>query len=144
MERRRARRPPTRPLVLVADGHDDTRELYAASLTFFGFETATVSDGAEAYARAWQTHPDVIVTEVFFPRIDGWDVIRDVKRDPRTRDIPVVIVTSLAEASARERARRAGCAAFLVKPCLPDQLATELRTVLHQIPVHVPASPSPT
>ena len=142
MERRRPRQPPTRPLVLFADGHDDTRDLYVAALTSFGFEITTVSEGADAFARAWQTHPDIIVTEVLFPGFDGWDFIRNVTRDPRTRDIPVVIVTSDDKAAARERATREGCAAFLVKPCVPDRLATELRTALYQAPVHVHASTS--
>jgi two-component system cell cycle response regulator DivK len=142
MERRRPPRPPNRPLVLLADGHADTRELYAVALRCFGFETATVSDGEDAYSHAWQTHPDIIVTEVSLPGLDGWDFIRDVKRDPRTRDIPVVIVTSDARSPARERATREGCAAFLVKPCLPDQLATELRGVLYQTPANAGTAPS--
>ena len=132
MERRHPRQPPTRPLVLVADGHADTRELYAASLQSCGFDTTTVGDGANVYAQAWQTHPDVIVTEVVLPQLDGWDVIRGIKGDPRTRDIPIVIVTSDGHPAVRERAQREGCAAFLVKPCVPDHLAMELRAVLRQ------------
>ena len=132
MERRHRRQPPARPLVLLVDGHDDTRDLYASSLKCFGFETETVSDGVDAYAHSWQTHPDVIVTEVALPRHDGWDLIRDLKRDPRTREIPIVIVTSCDQASARERAEQEGCAAFFVKPCAPDALAFELRQVLQQ------------
>lgn len=127
MERRRARQPPTRPLVLLADGHDDTRELYDIALQSLGFETATVGGSADAYALAWLMHPDIIVTEGL---LDVWDFLRDIKADPRTRDIPAVIVTSDSRAAARERATREGCAAFLVKPCLPDQLAAELRTIL--------------
>ena len=73
----------------------------------------------------------MIVAEVSLREVDGWDSIQDVKRDPRTRDIPVVIRTSDARTLARERAQREGCAAFLVKPCLPDQLAGELRNILH-------------
>jgi hypothetical protein len=55
MERRRPRQPPTRPLVLLADGHADTRELYATALTSLGFEATIVSDDADAFAQAWQT-----------------------------------------------------------------------------------------
>jgi two-component system cell cycle response regulator DivK len=132
MERRRPRQPPIRPLILFADGDGDTRELYAASLKGFGFETAAVSNGADAFAAAWQLHPDIIVTEIALPRVDGWDFLRQIKSDPRTRDIPVLIVTADGKAGARERAAREGCAAFLVKPCVPDLLATELRMILGQ------------
>lgn len=131
MERRRPRRRPTKPLVLLVDDHDDTRELCAVSLKRLGFETRTVGEGADPYEQAWTIHPDVIVMELSLPAFDGWDFIRDVKHDPRTRDIPVVILTSDARVLARQRAQREGCAAFLMKPCLPDQLASELRDVLH-------------
>jgi two-component system cell cycle response regulator DivK len=136
IERRRPRHPPLRPLVLLVDGHDDTRELYATALQSLGFEIATVGDGADAYARAWQMHPDVIVTEVWLPQLDGWELISEIRRDRRTRDIPIVIVTADGHPVARERAQRDGCAAFLVKPCVPDDLAAELREVLNRQPLH--------
>jgi CheY-like chemotaxis protein len=130
MERRRPRHTAARPLVLLADGHADTRELYATALKYFGFQTTTVGDGAQAFAQAWHVHPDVIVTEVSVPGFSGWEFIRDVRRDPRTRDIPIVIVTSDALAGARERADQEGCSAFLLKPCLPEDLAVTLRAVV--------------
>ena len=134
MERRRPRTAPARPLVLVVDGHEDTRELYAVALASFGFEIVTVDDGADAFGRAWQTHPDIIVTEVTLPQRDGWGFVEDLKRDPRTRDIPIVLVTGHGELSVRERAAREGCAALLVKPCLPEQLAHALRELLDRKP----------
>lgn len=130
MECRGFREPPARPLVLVADSHNDTCELYAISLQAFGFETTTVRDGVDAYAHVSQMHPDVIVTEISLPRLDGWEFIREVKRNARTREIPIVIVTTDGQPAARERAKQEGCAAFLLKPCVPDLLATRLRDVL--------------
>jgi len=116
--------------VLIADGNADTRDLYATALTSFGFETDAIGDLADAYPRAWQTHPDVIATEISRAGDASWNVIRDLKRDPRTRNIPVVLVTSQGERATRERAAREGCAAFLMKPCPPDDLANMLRDVL--------------
>jgi CheY-like chemotaxis protein len=140
MERRHPRTPPARPLVLLIDGHDDTRELYAVALALLGFETITVSDAANAYARAWETHPDVIVTEISLPQVDGWSLVHDLKRDPRTRDVPVVVLTGHGQASVRERAEREGCAAVFVKPCLPEDLAVALRDVLTRNVSHEHAS----
>src|SRR5215212_4119378 len=130
MERRRTRQPPRRPLVLLADSQVDTRELYAKTLRSFDFETTMVGDGEDVYVEAWRTHPDIIVTELWLPRPDGWNFIRDIKHDPRTRDIPVVILTGDGQAHARERADQEGCSAFVVKPCLPEDLALTLREVL--------------
>ena len=129
MEPRRRRPPAARPLVLIVDGHEDTRELYALTLQFFGFETVT-EDGAGALDRAREMHPDIIVTEIALPRRDGWMFVDELKHDPQTSAIPVVVLTSYMEPSLRARAEREGCAAVLTKPYLPDQLAPALRDVL--------------
>jgi CheY-like chemotaxis protein len=133
MERRRPRTPPARPLVLIVDGHEDTRELYAITLPVFGSETLSIADEAGAFARAWQSHPDIIVTEIAFPhRHDGFHLLEDLKRDARTRDIPVVVLTSFAEKEVRDQAEREGCAAIFFKPFLPEDLAQALRELLAQ------------
>ena len=130
MERRRPRNPPTRPLVLIVDSHDDSRALYALALSGMGFDVVPASDSEDGYYRAWTTHPDIIVTELSITPIDGWTFVRDLKDDPRTRDIPVVILTGHSQASVREQAEREGCAALFLKPCLPEQLAVGLRELL--------------
>ena len=130
MERRHPRNLPARPLVLVVDGHIDTLALYSLALSGMGFDVVAASDSTEAFARAWQVHPDIIVTELALRQNDGWTLLASLKDDPRTRAIPVVVVTSNSQPAMRERARRAGCAAFFVKPCLPALLANELRSVL--------------
>ena len=130
MERRRPPNRPTRPLVLVVDDDDDTRELYVQSLELFGFDAIGAADRQQACGRAWDLHPDIVVTDLTLRDGDGWELIQDLQREARTRDIPVVLLTGHAADSLRERADREGCARFFVKPCLPDELATELRVVL--------------
>ena len=130
VDRRHPRKPPVRPLVLLVDGHRDTRELYTVALPPLGFEVITVADNGDAYSRAWESHPDIIVTELALRQRDGWELVQHLKSDPRTRDIPVVVVTGDGQRPARERAMREGCAAFFCKPCLPEDLALELRRVL--------------
>ena len=142
MNRRHRRNIPSRPLVLIVDDHDDTREMYVASLAASGFEAIAAGDGAHAYCQAQESHPDIVVTDLTLRGADGWQLIQDLKREPRTRDIPIVLLTGHAEPQLRERAEREGCAAFFVKPCLPDDLAAELRHVLDRTVDHerVPAS----
>jgi CheY-like chemotaxis protein len=136
MDRRRPRNPPSRPLVLVVDDHDDTRELYVHSFVLFGFEAIGAADRDEAYLRAWESHPDIVVTDLTLRDGDGWQLVEELKRGPRTADIPVVVLTGHAAPSLRERAEHEGCAGFFVKPCLPDELATELRHVLDRTNSH--------
>ena len=136
MDRRHPRGIPSRPLVLIVDDHDDTRELYIMSLAAFGFEALAASDGEQAFRQAWEAHPDVVVTDLTLRGADGWQLVQELRREARTRDIPVVLLTGHAAPSLRERAEREGCAAFVVKPCLPDALATELRRVLDRTIIH--------
>lgn len=136
MDRRRPRNLPSRPLVLVVDDHDDTRELYVQGLVAFGFEAIAAADSEQAYRRAWDSHPDIVVTDLTLRGGDGWQLIQNLRRAARTREIPVVLLTGHAEPSLRERAEHEGCAGFFVKPCLPDELATELRHVLKRTIVH--------
>ena len=72
MDRRRSRNPPVRPLVLLVEGHEDTRAMYAFALSANGFDVVAAQDGPEAYARAWEFHPDVIVADLPTPHQDGW------------------------------------------------------------------------
>jgi CheY-like chemotaxis protein len=117
-------------LVLIVDGHEDTRALYELALSGMGFDVVAEPDGTRAFRRAWELHPDVIVTDLRLPNGDGWQVLHDVKNDTRTRNIPVVAVSGYVERSVRDRAERDGFAAFFPKPCLPDALADGLRHVL--------------
>ncbi len=123
MERRHPGKVATRPLVLIVESHEDTRALYAIGLSSMGFEVVAEGNCSDAYGRAWRLHPDVIVTDLALR-------LHDLKQDPRTRDIPVVVITSDGQQVVRERVERERGAACLLKPCLPDALAVELRHVL--------------
>jgi CheY-like chemotaxis protein len=116
-----------RPLVLLVEGHEDTRGMYAFGLSAGGFDVIAAQAGFEVYARAWEIHPDVIVADVSTPRPGGWAFLHVLKQDALTRDIPVVVLSGFGERSLRECAT---FAAVFPKPCLPDTLATGLLEVI--------------
>ena len=122
--------PSISPVVLLLVQVDvDSREMYAEFLRYHGFLTIPVKTASDALTVA--PHADVIVTETLLPgRIDGIEFIARLKRDERTRTIPVIALTVCAWETERERAEEAGCEAFLAKPCLPDALLREVRRVL--------------
>ena len=113
--------------VLVVDDHEDTRQMSLIVLRTQGFDAAVADGGDAAFDRACELNPDVIVTDLAMPDGDGWDLIQKLASDPRTKDIPVVMVTACATEAVRARAKREGLAAFFFKPCAPDVLAAELR-----------------
>jgi two-component system, chemotaxis family, chemotaxis protein CheY len=130
MERRRPQTLSARPLVLIVDGHDDIGPLYALALSAGGFDVVPASVRETACSLAFSTRPDVIVTEVSHLRGDGWSFVQELKREPRTRAIPIVVLTDSDEPAVRERAAREGCAALLVRPFLPEHLMFGLRELL--------------
>jgi two-component system, cell cycle response regulator DivK len=137
MDRRRRRNPPARPLVLIVEEHEDTRATYACALSAAGFEVVAVEDSGEAFRRAWEIHPDIIVADLPMPG-EGWQFLESLKQSARTRDIPIVAMSGYVQRSVEERVEREGFAAFFPKPCLPDELALNLRRVLdRKVHVHV-------
>ncbi len=122
--------PPAEPLVLVVDDYRDAREMYAQYLVFSGFRVAEAADGADALQQAIANPPDIILMDLSLPGMDGWEATRRLKADQRTRHIPVVALTGHALPGYSTSARKAGCDGFITKPCLPEDVVTELRRLL--------------
>jgi two-component system cell cycle response regulator DivK len=119
-----------RPRVLVVDDYPDAREMYAEYLQFSGFDVIEAGNGMEAIERAGDSAPDIILMDLSLPVMDGWEATRRLKADKTTADIPIVALTGHALAGILEGAKKAGCDAFVTKPCLPEDLVKEIRKVL--------------
>ena len=119
-----------RPRVLLVDDYPDAREMYTEYLEFSGFEVIGAGNGLEALQRAVDTSPDIILMDLSLPVMDGWEATRRLKADNRTAAIPVVALTGHALAGISEGAKKAGCDAFVTKPCLPEDLVREIRKIL--------------
>jgi len=121
-----------KPRVLVVDDYPDAREMYSEYLEYCGFEVVQAANGMEALNRAAEWKPDIILMDLSLPVMDGWEATRRLKADKRTAKIPVVALTGHALAGISEGARKAGCDAFVTKPCLPEDLVKEIRRVLDE------------
>jgi CheY-like chemotaxis protein len=125
---REARISPRR-LVLVIDDLADTRELYALVLELEGYVVAQARDGQDGLQQARDVAPDIIITDLTMPIMDGWETIRRLRADPRTRHIPIIAC------SGRDTRRRVDGAApdvFFAKPCPLDVLVAEVRRLLQR------------
>jgi two-component system, cell cycle response regulator DivK len=121
----------TGPSVLLVEDDQDGRRMYAEWLTGAGFHVSQAHNGLQALERAFDSLPDVVVTDLNIPGIDGFELTRRLKQDPRTSSIPVLAVTGYAAFAADPgRARRAGCDAVLPKPCSPDDLESAIRSLI--------------
>jgi two-component system, cell cycle response regulator DivK len=119
-----------RPCVLLVDDYPDVREMYSEYLQFSGFDVVEAANGIEALRHAHDSAPDIILMDLSMPVMDGWEATRRLKADHHTAGIPVVALTGHGNAGISEGARRAGCDAFVTKPCLPEDLVQEIRKVL--------------
>ncbi|HEY7410008.1 MAG TPA: response regulator [Vicinamibacteria bacterium] len=117
-------------LVLLVDDFPDNREMYAQYLTFKGYRVAEAGDGHDALAKAGALRPDVIVMDLSMPGLDGWEATRRLKADSTTRHIPVIALTGHALTGHAEGAHAAGADAFVTKPCVPSDLAAQIRRIL--------------
>jgi two-component system, cell cycle response regulator DivK len=118
------------PLVLIVDDVQDNRTVYVLFLRFSGFRVAEAGDGEEALRQTATLQPDIIVMDLSLPIMDGWEATRRLKRDPRTKRIPVIVLTGHALPEHAQAARDAGCDLVITKPCLPDQLLDAIRRIL--------------
>jgi two-component system cell cycle response regulator DivK len=121
-------------VVLVVDDSRDAREMYATFLSHAGFGIFTAQDGAAAVDIAIQVRPDVIVMDLSMPTLDGIDATRRIREHPRTREIPVILLTGFPQQAIERDALAAGVTVFLTKPCLPEDLETHVRQRLKTPP----------
>jgi len=126
--------PATVPKILVAD--DEVYMLRLLEMTFKkgGYEVVSCRDGQEALTTAATARPQLIVLDVMMPGLDGLGALKQLKENPATKDIPVVVLSAKGHALTRVEAELAGAAMFLAKPFSPNQLLGEVRKILGQTP----------
>jgi CheY-like chemotaxis protein len=108
-------------LVLVVDDHEDNRQILAAVLDHEGYEVLTAEGTDRALELARQRPPDLILLDLMMPERDGWVAIAELRKEDRTRGIPVVAVTAKDEAGLTDRLRDAGFCGYLKKPFFPKE-----------------------
>ena len=118
------------PLALVADADPGSREMYVESMKLANWAVVEAADGPNALAVALSRQPDLIVADSHLPGISGYQLCDLLRRDPATRAIPIVLITSDAMARDLEHARASGATAVMVKPCLPEALLSEALRLL--------------
>ena len=116
--------------ILIADDVKANRNLLARLLTHEGYAVTAVPDGAAAIQAIATERPDLVLTDVLMPHVDGFELCRHVKGDPDTRLIPVVLVTSLSDREDRIEGINAGADDFLSKPVDTCELTARVRSLM--------------
>ena len=124
----------TRPLVLLVEDYDDTREMYREYLEFSGFSVLTARNGIEAIELATNAHPDVVLMDLSLPIMDGWEATRRLRSSPATAALKIIALSAYPRALDGSSRQEPGCDAFIAKPCLPTDLVAKLSAFLNLDP----------
>ena len=116
--------------VLIVDDEEPIRELLEDILSDLGHAPLTAESGATALAMSLEDHPDVILLDVMMPEMDGYEVLKHLKENGNTRNIPVVMLSALAEEQVRRSAMKYGVEHYITKPWTLDSLNVTIKLAL--------------
>ena len=118
--------------ILIADNEPDILRFVEVNLRLEGFDVVVAHDGAEALERARQLRPQLILLDVMMPSIDGYEVCRRLRADPRTSQVPVIFLTAKSLVADKVTGLTAGADDYVLKPFDPIELIARVRTTLQR------------
>lgn len=120
--------------VLVVDDEPDSLDVAQRILRHYGAEVFTAVNGKEALTQVRKVRPDLIISDLSMPEVDGWGLLFELKQDRTTMDIPVIALTAHAMAGDRNRGIAAGFHNYMTKPLTPSTFMSDLLILLANIP----------
>ncbi len=115
--------------VLTVDDSRTMRDMLMLALSEAGYNVVQAEDGLHGLEVLQTSDPDVIVTDINMPRMDGYGFIKSVRSDGQHRAVPILVLTTESDAEKKDRARRAGATGWIVKPFDPVKLVDAIRRV---------------
>jgi chemosensory pili system protein ChpA (sensor histidine kinase/response regulator) len=121
------------PLIMVVDDSLTVRKITSRMLTRAGYQVVTATDGVDALEKLEEFTPDVMLLDIEMPRMDGFALARELRRDPRTQNLPIIMITSRTADKHRDYAMQLGVNTYLGKPYQEDEL---LQNIADFVAVH--------
>jgi two-component system chemotaxis response regulator CheY len=115
--------------ILTVDDSRTMRDMLLLTLSDAGYRVIQAEDGMHGLEVLADEKPDVIVTDINMPRLDGFGFIEKVRHDANYRAVPILVLTTESDAEKKDRARRAGATGWIVKPFDPTKLVAAVRRV---------------
>ncbi|MEK6656097.1 MAG: response regulator [Nitrospirota bacterium] len=119
--------------ILVADDEEDIRLIIKFALEDKGYKVITASDGAEAVAIADKEKIDLIILDAAMPKMDGYEACKKLKKNAKTKDIPVIFLTAIDLQKDKLKSQRVGALKFIAKPFEIEALLEEIASILNNI-----------
>jgi diguanylate cyclase (GGDEF)-like protein len=118
--------------ILVADDDPDIRKFIEVTLNLEGFDLISAADGEEAFVQAVEDPPDLVLLDVMMPKLDGFEVCRRLRADPRTSNISVILLTAKSLTADRVVGLTAGADDYIIKPFDPIELVARVKSTLRR------------
>lgn len=117
--------------VLIADDEQVITDILAKKIRDAGFEVITAYEGLSAWEKIKQEKPDVVVLDLTMPGLDGWGVLKNLRKDPPTKAwIPVIIVSALGDFDSVQRSQHLEADHYLTKPCKTEEVIKAIRMMI--------------
>ena len=118
--------------ILIVDDEEDVLDLLQLVFETSGFEVRRAATGKSAVSSAYEQPPDVVLLDVMMPEMDGWQVLRTLKGDERTRKVPVVMLSARAERRDKMIGLQEGAEGYIAKPFSPAEVVREVQSFLER------------
>lgn len=120
-----------RQTVLIVEDQEDLRSLLVDTMERLGgYRTIGAADGVAGLEAAIEHHPDCVIVDVLMPQLDGFQFVQAMRGDPDTAEIPLIVLTALAQEANQFRGMAVGADRYIVKPARPAMLVATIREVL--------------
>lgn len=120
--------------VLIIEDDQRINKVYNLKLAMDGIETATAIDGEEGLRKVYSENPDLILLDLMLPKKSGFEILKEIKTNPKTKDIPVIILSNLAQEKEREEGLALGAIDYIIKSNASiQQIMEKIKSVLSSI-----------
>lgn len=117
--------------ILLVEDDSFLIDIYTTKLKESGFSVDVASDGEEAVRKAKEGKLDLVLLDIVLPKVDGWDILRQIKAGPNTKDLKVIIISNLSQKEEVEKGLNLGASKYLIKAhYTPSEVVAEIKEVL--------------
>ncbi len=119
--------------ILLVDDDLTLREMYEERMKVEGFKIIQATNGEEALGKARENKPDIILLDIMMPKVNGFDVLKELKSNPELKDIPVIVLTALIQDVDRVQGKKLGAADYIVKSeTMPGEVIAKIKNAIGQ------------
>jgi len=116
--------------ILIVDDKREVVELVTATLEGEGYQIISASDGREALEKIGKEKPDLVLLDVVMPKMNGLEVLAKVKKDPQTKDVPIIMLTAKGQQLDKDKGMRLGAEDYIIKPFSPSHLLRKIEEIM--------------